>query len=234
MLLFYSLYWKVICWLTIFDGKRFSEQFVFRAFTRRSFVTHILCFTLCEKFPYSEFFWSVFSLIRTEYGKILPKTEKLQIRTLFTQSYQVAFHLHSFETHLDDWFGDFSALGFNSPVVFYDSSVFVLDFSATRLLFITLHHKRPSKIVKKIHEVFIGEKTWEYIIRCSTLTYSAFSVNCETFCLLNQIFFQRNSLPTKISCFSEISEILNFLVLICFKIQGKYLGKYTFSYKFST
>ena len=27
-------------------------------------------FPLCEKCPYSEFFWSVFSLIRTEYGEI--------------------------------------------------------------------------------------------------------------------------------------------------------------------
>ena len=36
--------------------------------------------TLREKYPYSEFFWSVFSRIRTECGP-----EKLQIRTLFTQ-----------------------------------------------------------------------------------------------------------------------------------------------------
>ena len=27
--------------------------------------------TLCEKWPYSELFWSVFSRIRTEYGEIL-------------------------------------------------------------------------------------------------------------------------------------------------------------------
>ena len=33
--------------------------------------------TLREKCPYSEFFWSVFSTIRTEYGP-----EKIQIRTL--------------------------------------------------------------------------------------------------------------------------------------------------------
>ena len=32
--------------------------------------------TLREKCPYSEFFWSVFSCIRTEYGKILPKAGK--------------------------------------------------------------------------------------------------------------------------------------------------------------
>ena len=36
--------------------------------------------SLREKCPYSKFFWSVFSHIRTEYGP-----EKLQIRTLFTQ-----------------------------------------------------------------------------------------------------------------------------------------------------
>ena len=44
-------------------------------------------YTLCEKCPYSEFFWSVFSRIRTEYEGIRRKyaPEKLQIRSLFTQ-----------------------------------------------------------------------------------------------------------------------------------------------------
>ena len=49
-------------------------------------------FTVREKCPYSEFFWSVFSRIWTEYGEISvfsPNAgkygpEKLQIRTLFT------------------------------------------------------------------------------------------------------------------------------------------------------
>ena len=36
--------------------------------------------TLREKYPYYEFFWSVFSCIRSEYGP-----EKLQIRKFFTQ-----------------------------------------------------------------------------------------------------------------------------------------------------
>ena len=48
-----------------------------------------LTFPLREKCPYSEFFWSVFSRIRTEYGEILGNAgkygpEKLRIRTLFT------------------------------------------------------------------------------------------------------------------------------------------------------
>ena len=57
--------------------------------------------SLREKCPYSEFFWSVFSLIRTEYGEIRSTNvfefvristnagkygpEKLKIWTLFTQ-----------------------------------------------------------------------------------------------------------------------------------------------------
>ena len=52
---------------------------------------------LREKCPYSEFFWSVFSHIRSEYGEILRISsytvrmrgkygpEKLRTRTLFTQ-----------------------------------------------------------------------------------------------------------------------------------------------------
>ena len=53
---------------------------------------------LRKKFPYLEFFWSVFSIIRTEYREILPispysvqmyevrmQMRKLRIRTLFTQ-----------------------------------------------------------------------------------------------------------------------------------------------------
>ena len=55
-------------------------------------------FSICEhalreKCPYSEFFWSVYSRIRTEYGKIpvfSPTAgkygpEKVRIRKLFTQ-----------------------------------------------------------------------------------------------------------------------------------------------------
>ena len=34
-------------------------------------VSIFLCFTLRKKFPYSEFFWSVFFRIRTEYGEKL-------------------------------------------------------------------------------------------------------------------------------------------------------------------
>ena len=45
--------------------------------------------SLRKKCPYSEFFWSVFSRIWTEYGEIRSaekyEPEKLRIRTLFTQ-----------------------------------------------------------------------------------------------------------------------------------------------------
>ena len=67
-----------------------------------SYHTNTKTFSLCEVFPlhekclYLEFFWSVFSRIRTEYGEILSMfvfspnagkcgQEKFQIRTLFTQ-----------------------------------------------------------------------------------------------------------------------------------------------------
>ena len=51
-------------------------------------MSHVLPLLVCssmkislgEKCPYLEFFWSVFSSIRTEYGP-----EKLRTRTLFTQ-----------------------------------------------------------------------------------------------------------------------------------------------------
>ena len=39
----------------------------------------IVCLTLLEKCRYSEFFWSVFSYIRTEYGEILRNTEYLSV-----------------------------------------------------------------------------------------------------------------------------------------------------------
>ena len=45
-----------------------------------SFHKDVEWWPLREKCPYSEFFWSAFSRIRTEYG-----TEKLLIRTLFMQ-----------------------------------------------------------------------------------------------------------------------------------------------------
>ena len=32
---------------------------------------NIVYYSLCEKFPYSEFFWTVFSHIWTEYGEII-------------------------------------------------------------------------------------------------------------------------------------------------------------------
>ena len=44
------------------------------------FTAHTVIFALCGKCPYSEFFWSLFSPNVGKYG-----TEKLEIRTLFTQ-----------------------------------------------------------------------------------------------------------------------------------------------------
>ena len=51
----------------------------FEHFSNLYFMEH-LNLSLHKKSPYSEFFWSVFSRIRTEYG-----SEKLRTRTLFTQ-----------------------------------------------------------------------------------------------------------------------------------------------------
>ena len=36
------------------------------------------CFSLCEKCPYSELFWSAFSRIRTEYGEIRRSKQLIQ------------------------------------------------------------------------------------------------------------------------------------------------------------
>ena len=69
-----------------------------------------LYISLCEKSSYSDFFWSVFFRIRTEYGP-----EKLRIRTFFTQyswseisesvvtSYYVEIQLFSALENKDSW-----------------------------------------------------------------------------------------------------------------------------------
>ena len=62
------------------------------------FISLFVCITLCEKCPYSEFFWSLISRIQIEYGEIGLSfgiqsecgkygPEKLQLRTPFTQCY---------------------------------------------------------------------------------------------------------------------------------------------------
>ena len=62
--------------------KNFSQVFFF---------SRIFRLVLLEKCPYSEFFWSVFSCIRLEYGEIQSTNaekyglEEVQLRTLFTQ-----------------------------------------------------------------------------------------------------------------------------------------------------
>ena len=55
--------------------------------TLNVFLVLIVKLTLREKCPYLEFFWSVFSHIRTQYGP-----EKLRIRTPFTQSKTLLFY----------------------------------------------------------------------------------------------------------------------------------------------
>ena len=54
-----------------------SESYIFIDIYQQSALNHLIP-TLREKCPYSKFFWSVFSRIRTEYGP-----EKPRIRTLF-------------------------------------------------------------------------------------------------------------------------------------------------------
>ena len=49
-------------------------------FSTQMNISTTLPMPLREKSPYSEFFWSVFSHIRTEYGR-----KRLRIQTLFTQ-----------------------------------------------------------------------------------------------------------------------------------------------------
>ena len=63
--------------------------------------------SLCKKCPYSEFFWSVFSYIRTEYGVwiIIQNAgkygqEKLQILPLFTQWFLTSFIQIKLSYHL--------------------------------------------------------------------------------------------------------------------------------------
>ena len=93
---FWSVFSRMFCFLTRREG--WSDFFIFRQTSHESHPRlHVLSLqisfhnvlefrqhqsissplSLREKCPYSEFFWSVFSRIRTEYGEIL--------RTLFTQ-----------------------------------------------------------------------------------------------------------------------------------------------------
>ena len=92
---------KKACGLEILGS---SKKFVGRnIFSVKSFVSssHFYHFSsissMCKKCPYSEFFWSVFFRIWTEYGEMLrispypvqmrenTGSEKLRIRTFFTQ-----------------------------------------------------------------------------------------------------------------------------------------------------
>ena len=84
------------------DQRHFKSLSVFAAWFPRfawpfwTLCIKVLIVTLREKCPYSEFFWSVFSHICTEYGEILRvslfsqnagkyRPEELLIRTLFMQ-----------------------------------------------------------------------------------------------------------------------------------------------------
>ena len=90
----YWLYTTIFLHFCFFSYMASSNLLFFNFFCLSLFNLCVFKFPpLCEKCPYSEFFWSVFSRIRTEYGeirRISPNVEKygpdkLGIRTLFTQ-----------------------------------------------------------------------------------------------------------------------------------------------------
>ena len=69
---------KRLTWFLQFSGLRSNYLQMFHKISRKTPVLE--SFSLHEKCPYSEFFWSVFSLNAVKYGP-----EKLPIRTLFSQ-----------------------------------------------------------------------------------------------------------------------------------------------------
>ena len=69
---------KRLTWFLQFSGLRSNYLQMFHKISRKTPVLE--SFSLHEKYPYSEFFWSVFSLNAVKYGP-----EKLPIRTLFSQ-----------------------------------------------------------------------------------------------------------------------------------------------------
>ena len=80
-------------------NKSFIENFIFCAVTYTNFKLFyesdpfkIHVYSLFIKFPYSKFFWSLFSRIRTEYGKIrarkIPHTDLLRSDKLRTCWFQ--------------------------------------------------------------------------------------------------------------------------------------------------
>ena len=54
----------LVCVLLEFGNKRLKQVFKFLTFVKYALIT------LREKCPHSQFFWSIFSLIRTEYGEM--------------------------------------------------------------------------------------------------------------------------------------------------------------------
>ena len=54
----------LVCVLLEFGNKRLKQVFKFLTFVKYEIIT------LREKCPHSQFFWSIFSLIRTEYGEM--------------------------------------------------------------------------------------------------------------------------------------------------------------------
>ena len=83
--------------INIFPNSKWSMRNLAKSET--NIITKNHAVALCEKCPYSEFFWSAFSRIRTEIispnpGKRGP--EKLGIRTLFKQ--RCSHHSHLLKT----------------------------------------------------------------------------------------------------------------------------------------
>ena len=66
--------------------------------------------SLCEKCPYSEFFWSVFSRIRTEYGE--KRSISVQMRENTNQKNSEYGHFHAVETRQESVFKVVQEYGF--------------------------------------------------------------------------------------------------------------------------
>ena len=92
--------WSILLLLMIIIGhqthffSRFGLSILRKVYVGKLILYH---WSLRKKYPYLEFFWSIFSCIRTKYGKVRSnlsvftlnagkyELEKLRIRSLFTQ-----------------------------------------------------------------------------------------------------------------------------------------------------
>ena len=88
------------------------------SFCAGKFLSIMCACTLREKHPYSEFFWSVFSRIRTEYGEI--RSIQSKCGKIRTRKYSVSEHFSYSEhfpcfmkvSHVDIWTAKFTILSF--------------------------------------------------------------------------------------------------------------------------